>query len=138
MDTPKAEKRKLTPNDVPTLREYFRTVPARTRMTSREAVSEMKDDIAEMQAKGYSLPDIAEMIERQGFDLPLSTFRHYLKQAGYQKKRTSVRKVSQPSSVPASRKASRRRDKKSAAPDQNSGTRESEPGRFELPEDRKV
>ena len=79
------QKRKLLPEHVPELREFFHTVPERTRMTSLEAVREMKDDIRKLQEKGYSLSDIGDMIEKQGFDLPLSTFRNYLRQVEYRK-----------------------------------------------------
>ena len=78
-------KRKLTPAHVPELKEFFLTVPERQRMTSLEAVREMQDDIRELQKKGYTLNDIGKMIEGQGFDLPISTFRNYLKQVGYRK-----------------------------------------------------
>ena len=49
----------------------------------------MRDDIRALQDKGYSLIDIGNMIEGQGFDLPLSTFRNYLKQVGYKKGESS-------------------------------------------------
>ena len=88
MTAESSQKRKLLPEHVPELREFLQTVPERTRMTSLEAVREMKDDIRELQEKGYSLSDIGDLIEKQGFDLPLSTFRNYLKQTGYRKNPT--------------------------------------------------
>ena len=122
MAAEESTKRKLTPKDVPALRDFFRTVPERTRMTSLEAVREMRDDIRALQDKGYSLIDIGNMIESQGFDLPLSTFRNYLKQVGHNKGEVFGKKKPQISSTPSSpsnrrkRKTPQERTSDSAAP----------------------
>ena len=131
MATPTSENRKLTPNDVPELRKFFREVPPRNRMSSLEAVRQMTADIAGLQAKGYSLADIGEMIEKQGFDLPLSTFRNYLRQCDYKKKRTDEREASQPISASSSKRSSKNRA-------QRSTSEEPETGRFRLDDDPKV
>ena len=116
MATESSEKRKLTPEHVPALREFFHTVPERTRMTSLEAVREMKGDIRVLQEKGYSLGDICDMIERQGFDLPLSTFRNYLRQIGYKKNPDSE--------APAAKtRKSRRSSKKQTGSDNTSASK---------------
>ena len=113
-------KRKLTPEHVPELKEFFLTVPERQRKTSLEAVREMQDDIRELQKKGYTLSDIGKMIEDQGFDLPLSTFRNYLKQVGY-------RKVPEVQAPDAKTRKPKRSSKKQAASDSASVSR---PGTF--------
>ena len=131
MSAKNSEKRKLTPEHVPVLREFFGTVPERIRMTSLEAVREMTEDIRTLQDKGYSLPDIGQMIEDQGFDLPLSTFRNYLKQVGYRK-----RKTEQASEASPERPRRRSRSSKKQASSDTTAAKRS--GTFEPRAHRKV
>ena len=131
-----SEKRKLMPEHVPALREYFRTVPERTRMTSLEAVREMKEDIRLLQEKGYSLSDIGDMIERQGFDLPLSTLRNYLKQIGYRKGASKKNRKAQ--STDSASTAASRRNRQLTQEKASGSTASGKAGSFDVAPDKKV
>ena len=136
MAAKESTKRKLTPKDVPALREFFARVPKRTRMTSLEAVREMRDDIRALQGKGYSLIDIGNMIEGQGFDLPLSTFRNYLKQVGYKKGEISGKNEPQAGSSPSP--PSNRRKRKTAQEKTSVSANPKKAGSFDLEVDKAV
>ena len=98
-------KRKLTVENVEELRAFLRTVPPPRKLSSRDAVAAMTDEVAALQANGYTLADIGKMVEDQGFDLPISTFRNYLQQVGY-KRNTPLSRQSKRSTAKRSNKRS--------------------------------
>ena len=82
MDTPRdmtsATRMKLLPDAVEELGGYLDTVPPRQQHSTREAVRLLMPKIMELQKKGYSIADIAVVIQERGFDLPVNTFRAYV------------------------------------------------------------
>ena len=82
MDTPEDKtpdtRMKLLPGDVEELGGYLDTVPRRQPHSTREAIRMLMPKIIAVQKKGYSIADIATMIQGKGFDLPVNTLRAYV------------------------------------------------------------
>ena len=95
--------KRLTLDNVGELKALLEKTEPRARSSSREAVARMLPEIRELQTKGYTIIDICNMINDNGFDLPLSTFRSHLAKAGHRRnKRRKSAKQRHPTKSPNS------------------------------------
>ena len=98
-------RKKLTVENVRELKAVLENTEPKPRLSSREAIAEILPQIRDLQAKGYTISNICEMINDNGFDMPLSTFRSYLAKEGYRRnkrRKSMLPKVSEnPQSQPA-------------------------------------
>ena len=54
--------------------------PTRTKLSTREAVTEMADVIEQLRARRYNLREVAELLTKRGLHVAENTLRAYLRQ----------------------------------------------------------